>query len=118
MTIIITKGFKSSILNKHIDATPMNEDGIPKYTINLDAERANELIEAGVAMEYVLESEMETEDIGSNEPEDAELTEEEEGESSEETESEVIEGTNSNEPEESEPTESNNKKQNKNNKKK
>lgn len=53
--VIITTGYNSSVTNSHVDPTPLNAEGNPMYAIYLSDERAQALIDAGVAEEYVTE---------------------------------------------------------------
>lgn len=53
--VIITKGYNSSVTNKHVEKTLFNSEGKPMYAIYLSNERAQTLIDAGVAEEYVVD---------------------------------------------------------------
>lgn len=53
--VIITTGYNSTVTNSHVDPTPLNAEGNPMYAIYLSDERAQALIDAGVAEEYVTE---------------------------------------------------------------
>lgn len=53
--VIITQGYTSSVLNQKVQPTPLDAEGNPMYAIYLSDERAQTLIDAGVAVEYVTE---------------------------------------------------------------
>lgn len=53
--VIITKRYDSSVINQKIQPTPLDAEGNPMYAIYLSDERAETLINAGVAEEYVTE---------------------------------------------------------------
>ena len=53
--VIITKRYDSSVINQKVQPTPLDAEGNPKYAIYLSDERAQVLIDAGVAEEYVTE---------------------------------------------------------------
>ena len=53
--VIITKRYDSSVINQKVQPTPLDAEGNPMYAIYLSDERAQTLIDAGVAEEYVTE---------------------------------------------------------------
>lgn len=54
--VIITKRYDSSVINQKVQPTPLDAEGNPMYAIYLSDERAQTLIDAGVAEEYVTEN--------------------------------------------------------------
>lgn len=53
--VVITKKYDSTVTKTKVHPTPLNADGIPMYVIGLSDERAQQLIDAGVAEEYITE---------------------------------------------------------------
>lgn len=53
--VVITKKYDSTVTKTKIHPTSLNADGIPMYVIGLSDERAQQLIDAGVAEEYITE---------------------------------------------------------------
>lgn len=53
--VVITERYDSTVTKTKIHPTPLNADGNPMYVIGLSDERAQQLIDAGVAEKYITE---------------------------------------------------------------
>ena len=70
--VVITGRYDSKVTKTKIQPTPLNTDGNPMYVIGLSDERAQTLIDAGVAEEYITEEMItSSDDVSVNSNEDS-----------------------------------------------